>query len=232
MRQWMKSRWILGGLYFLTAMVVGASEAAAGTSAITITGGYKPGGGDPQYLYFFDVSLNAPIVSGTNTFTTDDYFTVDGLPGVTSGSLTSAPPPSPANPPFDVAWAVSIDDLHTPGSDSSNVTWTFLGTHLYSASNPATPQSPSTEFLGYFSVLSTFPFPADAPPFGGQTGTLSYQFSIDGRTGSGSGTFGISSVPEPSSALLLAFGSGCLPVVWLRKRRRRHQEQYSADCTD
>ena len=100
-------------------------------------------------LYVFDVTLNAPDNPGTNTFTTNDFFKIENLPGITSGSLSSAPPTSPASPPFDVAWAPTIDDHNTPPPDTSDITWTFLGTHVYSAS---TPGGPATQFLGEFQV--------------------------------------------------------------------------------
>ena len=72
----MKCRWLLAGLCCLTAMFIGPRDAEAGSSSITITGGYKPGGGDPPYDYIFNVYLNAPL-SGTNTFQNGDSFTLE-----------------------------------------------------------------------------------------------------------------------------------------------------------
>lgn len=221
MIQRMKSTCFLAGLCSLGLMSVQTNEVEAATSAITITGGYKPGGGDPLYLYVFDVTLNAPDSPGTNTFTTNDFFKIDGLPGITSGSLTSAPPTSPGSPPFDVAWVPTITDLNQSPPDASDVAWTFVGTHVYSAS---TPGGPATQFLGEFQVLSTYDFPAGTVPFPSGT-EFTYTFSIDGRTGGGTSTFPIIdlSVPEPSSALMLAVGTAGMLLVWLRQRQRPRQ---------
>lgn len=224
----MKRLLMLAGVCSLAIMFAGEHQAQAGIATvgkITVSGTYKPVTPDPQYLYDFKISLNAPVPNpngvGTNTFSFNDSITFNGLPGVTSGSLSSAPP-TMGSPPT-VAWAAAIDDLHTAPPDSSNITWTFLGSQTYSASTPAGPADgppgPSI-FLGEFQVLTTANLSAVPFPDGG---TVTFSYTIDGVTTPGQ--FQIFAVPEPSSVILLAAGVGLLPVFWLRDRRRRQKQQ-------
>ena len=67
------------GLALLGAMIAGEREARASKAGITITGGTKPGTGDPPYDYIFDVYLNP----GSSIKFSGDSFTIDNLVGVT-----------------------------------------------------------------------------------------------------------------------------------------------------
>jgi len=108
----MKSCLKLAALCSLAALFIGEYEAQAG--AISIKGKYMPGGGDPFYTYVFDVTLNAPTASGTNTLEAGDSFTVNNIPGVTTESGSTGPPglwtfpvitPTQMSPPIaDVQW--------------------------------------------------------------------------------------------------------------------------------
>jgi hypothetical protein len=228
----MKSRWIVAGLCTLTAMVAGVNEAEAGSAAITITGGYKPGGGDPPYIYIFDATLNAPDpgTPGTFTFEKNNSFTVEGLPGVTSLSAHTQPPD----------WAVSNSNFvllqAPPGWPTpyfkEDYTWTYKGSDVFNAFTPQGGPVGQAVPLGEFSVTSVYDFPVGGMPFANGT-TLTfiytYEFTPAGGTPiaeSGTGTFQIFSVPEPSSLALLTVGSAVLPVgAWLRKRSRRAAER-------
>ena len=221
----MKLRWILAGLCSLVALIAGGRETQAGTSSITITGGYKPGGGDPPYLYIFDVYLNAPDVStpGTNTFQSGNSFTIDGLPGVNSSSLVNEPPTMLPG----VAWFAPAFSPGPPppppnsGVFSSDVTFTFGGSDVYSATTPPGGPVGASVLLGQFTVLSTYDF--TSPPY--PPGFLvTYTFTANGG---GSGTFPIMdlSVPEPTSMALLGIGAGGLPLFWLRNRRRLPKQE-------
>jgi hypothetical protein len=225
----MKTWLMLAGLCWLTAMFVGEREAQAGTvGAITITGGYKPGGGDPPYDYIFDVTLNAPDLNtpGKNTFSSGNYFSIEGLPGVDNASTHN----EPFNPP-SVQWAggalntVTTPDPPASAPFASDFTWNFLGNTVYSATTPQGGPVGASIPLGQFTVQSTYDFPAGVVPFPSGT-VLSYTYTYNGET-LGSGTFPIISlsVPEPTSAILLAAGAGVLPAFWLRERRRRQKQQ-------
>ena len=67
----MKRLLMLAAMCSLAAIFVEDRKAEAG--AITIKGGYKPGGGDPPYDYIFDVYLNGPTSAGTNTFASGEF---------------------------------------------------------------------------------------------------------------------------------------------------------------
>ena len=226
MRSRIKSRWILTGLCSLAAMLAGADSAQAGTS-ITITGGYKPGGGDPPYDFIFDVYLNAPPLNtpGTNTFQSGDYFTIDGLPGVSSTSFHN----EPFSPP-GVQWVggatntVTTPQPPAPAPYASDFTWNFLGTTVYLAATPTSGPVGSSILLGQFTVESSYTGFTTVPFPNGHE--VSYTYTYDGGI-PGSGTFPIIdlAVPEPTSVVLLAVGAGVLPMFWLRERRRRRRLQ-------
>ena len=219
-----KNKRLLAGLCCLTATLIGLRGAEAGsTSSITITGGYKPGGGDPPYDYIFNVYLNAPTTAGTNTFGFGDSFTIESLPGVDTSSLSSEPSNFP-----DVIWAPKAsNEVLTPGGSApyeSDFTWTFGGTTTYTATTPVGgPVGPSVS-LGQFTVESSFQNFTSVPLPPGTQVTYTYTGAPVGVTL----TFPIQdlSVPEPSSAILLFVGAGgMMPMVWLIKRRRRQLPQ-------
>ncbi len=218
----MKSRWIVAGLCGLTAMLVGLRDAEAGSSSITITGGYMPGGGDPPYDYIFNVYLDAPSTPGTNTFKYADSFTIDGLPGVETGSTSNEPSDFPT-----VVWAAQASDkVLTPGGTApyqSDFTWTFAGTTTYTATTPPGGPMGASVWLGTFTVESVYANCTTTPfPPGAQ---VDFTYTLDGGTQTGSGSFQIMSIPEPSSLILLAVGAGVLPLIRLRKQSRRIPEE-------
>jgi hypothetical protein len=218
----MKNRWILAALCSLTVISSGLREAEAGSSSITITGGYKPGGGDPQFTFVFDVTLNAPDTPGTNTWSSTDLLRIEGLPGVNSSSGHTEP--FDLTPPTVLWSAGASNTVLTPGGTApfaSDFTWVYSGAKVYSATTPVGGPVGSSVFLGEFTVTSTYDFPAGVLPLP-DGAPVSYVF--EGPPGSGvTLTFPIRnlSVPEPSSAILLALGAGgMLPLFWLAKRRR------------
>jgi hypothetical protein len=208
MMQCMKNTWILAGLCSLTTMFIGVRDVQAGSSSITITGGYKPGGGDPPFTYIFDVSLNAPTSTGTNTFQNGDSFTIDVLPGIHQSQV----PPTI----IPLQWSLfSLTDEPPPSSApfAADVQFKYEGSTPYMVSTPPG----GSVFLGKFEITSTYNFPTGVVPYPSGT-VLDYTYTIDGQTQQGSGTFQIFSVPEPSSLILLA--AGALPLIWLRQRMR------------
>jgi hypothetical protein len=203
MRRRFRVAWSIAGLAVLGAMSIGGpGEVRAGTIGITISGGISPGGGDPPYRYIFDVFLDPG-------FEVDelDFFKIDQLVGVTSGSLHSEPP---SNLPT-YGW------LGDPGDES--ITWAFVGNTAIPNSNPV--GSNMEVPLGEFVVQTTQDFP-NAPPVPPGT-KIPYSFSIhhlnDG-TATGSGII-ILGVPEPSSFVLLALGFAALLALATRRKRCR-----------
>jgi hypothetical protein len=216
MMRCMKKTCILAGLCSLTTMFIGLRDVQAGSSSsITITGGYKPGGGDPPYDYIFNVYLNAPSSTGTNTFQNGDSFTIDVLPGIHQSQVPSTTIP--------LQWSLfSLTDVAPPSSApyAADVQFKYGGTTPYIESTPPG----GSAYLGQFEITSTYNFPTGVVPYPSGT-VLDYTYTIDGQTQQGGGTFQIFSVPEPSSFILLAAGAGVLPLIWLRQRSRRTPKQ-------
>ena len=96
MRRAFRRMWVVTGLALLATMIVGEREARAALTGLTITGGVKPGTGDPTIDYVFSVYLNSgssfnePYTS-LSSLLHPDSFTIDGLVGVTHFSWTSQP---------------------------------------------------------------------------------------------------------------------------------------------
>jgi PEP-CTERM motif len=202
----MKYARILAGMGALIAVLSTGIEVYAAGSVIKVTGGYKPGTGDPPFDYIFQAFLEPPPnpPGGMNFIASTDFFTITGLTGVTSGSLTSQPGNGPAT-----VWQP------TPGADS--VTWTFFGNQNIVATTQEIP-------LGQFVVETTTSYPLTAPPIAAGT-IIDYFFSYDGGTATGTGEFPLTnlSVPEPSSIIMLLAGVGALPVFLIRERKRRQR---------
>src|SRR5579883_1632761 len=157
MRRGFKSAWILAGLAAIMALTVGGgAEARAGTRGITISGGFKPGTGDPPYIYFFDVLLDPGFE--VRQF---DLFTIFDLKGVTGASLSSQPPPS--LPGF--GW------LPNPGQEQ--ISWTFIGTTPIPNDHPV--GSNIEVPLGQFSVQTSQSFASPPVPPGTK---IPYTFTV------------------------------------------------------
>ena len=195
---------LLAGFVALAATLAGGTEAYAAGAVVKITGGYKPGTGDPPYDYIFQVFLEPPDIppGGSNFIASGDFFSISGLPGVTSGSLTSQPGVGPG-----VVWQ--------PMPSTDSVTWTFFGNQNYVATTAEVP-------IGQFIVETTENF--TSPPLPDNT-TINYFFSYDGGTATGTGQFAIRnlSIPEPSSIIMLSAGAGVLSMIVIGRRRRQEQ---------
>jgi len=217
----MKGTWFLAGFGVLAAMVGDGREAHAGSTVIVITGGYKPGSGDPPYDYIFQVYLEPPD-AGTNTITTGDSFTIDALPGVSPANQPNpgdpaSPTSEPNNPPATI-WVPSIGNFTTAISPyASDITWAFNGNTPISAMAGGS-QVP----LGQFVVETTASFSSPPLPNGY---LINYSFSYDGLTASDTSSFPIFnlSVPEPASVILLLAGAGTLSLYRLRERQRQRR---------
>ena len=205
MKRGINRRCLLAGLAILGSVLAGGSEALA--KGIVVTSGHTQQIGDPLYDYIFDVQLNP----GT-TLLNGGYFTIYDIPGVILTSDTGSP---------NSFWGYSIQPTGitpplfqpplTPPPDSSaleNVTWVYRG--------PSLPNNSPTQNLdlGLFRVATTELL---APP----TPTLIYVGTLDGTTATTEGTVTVSSVPEPSSVILLMLGAGALPLYAFCRRRRR-----------
>ena len=210
MRRRTKGAWVMVGFAALGAMMSGGGEARAAVTGITIGGGFKPGTGDPPYDYIFQVYLNpdSSIVSpygGLYSLTHPDYFTIDGLKGVTVFSLTSQP-----EDPLGVIWV--------PVTGPSSVTWAYYGT------STITNNSSQELLLGTFEVQTTKNYPYGPPVTSGTS--ISYSFNVADSKGNpvqGSESFMIQAIPEPASStiVLLTAGTGALGGLVVVTRRRR-----------
>jgi PEP-CTERM motif len=227
-----KGTWFLAALASLGAVLVGDREVRAGTgiAQIKVNGGYNPVGPDPFYNYIFDVylepgsSLQPP--SG-NSLSQEDHFTIDGLPGIDPTSSYHFTPAPPYDNSFDFGWSnptvTPFTILNPPPNTPSyggDATWAYLGRDAIAATT-------SEIFLGEFSILTTYLYPAGVVPLPNGA-TIDYSFEVSGQTQSGNGTFIIHNlaVPEPSSVIMFLAGAVAVPL-FLRheRRRRRHQSQ-------
>jgi hypothetical protein len=209
MKPRLKCAQILAGLGAMAMIVCTSVETyAAGNTAIVVTGGYKPGTGEPPYDYIFQAYLeplpNPP--GGTNFLTLGDFFKITGLPGVTAASLTSEP-----NAPPGTIW------VPIPGS--TTVEWKFFGTKKIS-----TDSTTGQINLGQFIVETTENF--TSPPFNSSNNVIDYFFSYDGGTATGTGTIVmVNAVPEPSSIIMLLVGVSAVPLFVIRQQWRQQNSQ-------
>ncbi len=163
------------GLALLATMIVGEREARAGVG-LTITGGAKPGTGDPTIDYVFSVYLNSgssfnePYAS-LSSLLHPDSFTIDGLVGVTRFSWTSQPLNRP-QPPGGEVWVPSIKQTSSSPDVSSNVTWSFYGLKTI------TDSSTGPLLLGTF-IVQTKNYPVGQLPT--LPTTLDYSYTLGNR---------------------------------------------------
>jgi hypothetical protein len=206
-----KNSWRWLAIAFLTATLAGGRDARAGGIMVKI--GQQPGGGDPPYDYIMQVYLDPGYgVDYAN------WFTIESLKGVTTGSFTM----EPVNIPDGISWSPSINEKVTAYPYASDVTWYFTGTNPYK--NTGTGEI----YLGEFGVETTVNF--SSPPYIDGT-IIDYHWSIvdlNGKPSTGSGQTPIVTlgIPEPTSSLLLLTGTAILPFVALRQHRRRQSVHY------
>ena len=204
MKPRLKCAQILAALGAIATIVgMGVEAYAGGNTAIVVTGGYKPGTGEPPYDYIFQALLEPPLnpPGGTNFIASGDFFKISGLPGVTSMSLTSEPNVHPGT-----VW------VPIPGS--TTVEWEFRGTENISADSTT-----GEIHLGQFIVETTENF--TSPPFNFSNNVIDYFFSYDGGTKTGTRTIVmVNAVPEPSSILLFVAGCSALGIVTVMRRVR------------
>jgi hypothetical protein len=198
MRREFKVEWLLAGLAMIGMMLVGESEARAGSTGIVITKGSTPSVGDPHYEYLFDIQL----LPGS-TLDPGGYITIYDLPEIDQFSLTGQP---------SASWGSSLQLLgRTPAgvtiTDSPsiwNVTWQWNGAAISAPSN-------ANLDLGNFAVG-----PIDQPV----SPLLLYVGSLDGTNPTTPGQIQVNAIPEPSSVILMLTAAGLLPLYARIKRRR------------
>ncbi len=191
--------WRITALAALALIGFAAHGPEAHAGPIIVTGVYIPHG-DPAFEYMFNVQLNQGY-----DLTAGESFTIQGLPGLTTNS------PSYVSSPYTFPYP-KITQESSPSSNLYDVTWTYSG-------DQGTLAGPLN--LGSFSIYTmNYPSGTVSPfPSGETTASLTYTTTIGGTSGTGS--FTISSVPEPSSMVLLLIG-GAIPAgvsVWRRWRR-------------
>ncbi|MFI5454746.1 MAG: PEP-CTERM sorting domain-containing protein [Isosphaerales bacterium] len=202
--------WLLAGLAILGVVFAGGSEARAGS--IKITGSIVPLPGHSPFLYTFSVLLTGGTIQpGTTADPTQ--FTVSGLVGVT-GLSEHQEPPLTGNP-LEV-WNVPTGGIATsstgnppPFDEESSVMWQY-------STGPTITYGGTPISLGTFTVQTTGDFPDNNPPVTPGVTLIDYFYSLYNPTGespTGSGSITLSSVPEPSSVILLLVGAGVLPLL-------------------
>ena len=192
-----------GAKRLLAAGIVAAGIAAlpqAAPAGVIIHGGGVNKIPDPFYQYVFQVYLDGGT---TGAFLAKgDYFTVYDIPSLNPGSNSQL---GPDNLPL-ATWNATFADtgqtppqLSPPPTDSAsllNVTWVFQGTGV--GNNELQAAAGQSLFIGTFYVSTTSDATGYAP-------VLTYAAETDGGTAANMGTF--STVPEPSSILMLGMGT-------------------------
>jgi hypothetical protein len=218
---------ILTGLAMIGATLAATSDthAAPTKSAISISGGIVQGsGGDPPYIYVFDVFVESGTWNpGALSFTIEGLVGVSaaGYGGLSLGSTSSQP--GPLNPyngeTFDLTNLVTTPStapsMLTGTNYASDVTWS------YESGPPLTSSGEPAGYIGQFTIETSWQnYAAGSPPIAPGT-ILLYTFS--GSGGMGDGTIniqnGIPGVPEPSSIILMLAGATVLPYLAIRKNR-------------
>jgi hypothetical protein len=236
-----KNACLLTGLTALAAMVAGGSAVQAGT--ITVKGGIQEGsgtGGDPPYVYIFDLYLTSGSIAPdlgaqTSTITINGLVGVSG-PGFDTSQILSAS--SPSEPPSIAAsgslqasedWITPAGGIVTTPSPlpvgfvangynyESSVTWEY-------SQGPTITYSGSPVFLGEFTVNTSWTYTAtQSAPVTPQDTVINYSYSTGSGGGSSTGSlvvqYGDPSVPEPSSLVLILIGGAVLPLAALHRRR-------------
>lgn len=201
-------------------MFTGVRDARAGGILIKASGGVVTGS-DPLYYYDFDVTLAAGFQWFPN-----DYFTIEGLPGIT-----------PPNPP--IGQPGNDPDLPSPGSTSGYAGSYNFGSPVITLTDASSPFASNVEWLnttgttimagadglalGSFFVYTTVPL-SSLPP---TVNYIALSHDSDGNPyfqGPGGDappvTIVLTSVPEPSSVVLLVSGTGLLSLLLLRRRQQ------------
>jgi hypothetical protein len=238
MRRGFHCAWLVAGLAMLGAMGVDGREGRAGT--IGIIGHIKQGsgtGGDPPYTYIFDLYLTSGFINSDGGKLTD-FFTVDGLVGVSGSGYDSsqiANPSAPSEPPTTapVGSPQAMEFWNTPSGGiaatpsppptgfkadgynyNSNVTWEYVAGPTINFTNPG----PNGVFLGEFTVNTSWSYEF-GQPYPMSPGTIiDFSYTIGGTTGTG--TFVLLGVPEPSSIVLMLLGGAILPLATVYRRRQ------------
>lgn len=215
--------WFLAGLFAFGVMLVGVGQARA--SSIGIKGTINPLPGGSPFLYEFDVYLTGGSIATGSTITIGTA--PGGLVGVTTQSGTEEPSYT-GNPfaPQDYYWVVPTGGIDTtstgkpaPYDQESSVTWKYL-------EGPSVTYNGTNIFLGTFTVETAKSFPDNAPPVTPGVTVIDFNYSLvpagGGPADTGGGSLTLSSIPEPSSVILIVIGAGALPLL-LRKHGRSHR---------
>ncbi len=190
--------WRITVLTVLAVIGFAAHVPRAHAGPIIVTGVYIPHG-DPTFEYMFNVQLNKGY-----DLTSGESFTIQGLPGLTTSS------PSYVASPYTFPYPKITQE--SSSSNLYDVTWTYSG-------DQGTLAGPLN--LGSFSIYTINYPPGTVSPFpsGETTASLTYTTTIGGTSETGS--FTISSVPEPSSMILLLIGGAISAGVSVGRRWRR-----------
>jgi hypothetical protein len=224
MRRGFRSSWILAAGAVFVAMIASGSEARAALSGITISGGFKPGTGDPPYDYIFEVYLapdttiykNEIIKIGTATSGLKD-----DLVGVTTDSLYHEIPSGHWSSP-------TIKEVDKTFPYASDVAWKFVGPTYENVTG-------KVKHIGELEIQTTVNFNSKNP-FPVKSGTLlDFTYSLHGVTVQGPpivledlSVQSLAVVPEPSSSAIVLLTGGTAAIAGLIARRRRRRPARTA----
>jgi hypothetical protein len=211
------------GIGFLTVLAVQTMMMAGGIEAraasVGVSGTVVPLPGDSPFLYEFEFVLTSGSIAPGSTVTVG--LNSNGLVGITALSGTQQPPTTGNG---SESWGVPPGGIVTtptgnppPYDQQSSVTWEYL-------SGPTISTVGAN--LGLFTVETTQSYPDNAPPATNGITQIDFGYSIVPVIGdspsTGGGHFILSSVPEPSAAILLLIGGAALalPVRLCRRPTR------------
>ena len=212
----------------LAVMLAMSTDATAAGVIVKGTGGPVPGS-DPFAFYDFEVSISAGYqLNGGDYFKFTMSDGNNGLLGITPpnppgpGNITTLPTPGSGSfvvGPYQNSFPSATITLAATSPFASDVEWQYVGV------SPIVG-GPNGTLIGDFDVFTSVSIPVlpmTVTYVAQSHNTATGDPYVQGPGGDAPPvTISLQSVPEPSSAILLALGScAAFPLLWIRERRRQ-----------